>query len=302
MRTPPLFLLRTFEAAARHGSFKAAAAELHVTPAAISQQVRSLEDHLGVDLFKRRVRKVELTDRGQEFLEGVSDGLQRLEAATLQMQEPRLAGTLRVTTVASFAIHWLIPRLPRFRSRFPSIELVLDATPRAVDLAAGEAQVAIRFGSGRLPGLKAELLMRDVIFPVCSPALPGRAQLRQVADLVRYPLIHDLGATQAEPWATWTPWLREALPGGSATRGSLYFGDATLALAAALAGQGVMLARQSIASASLATGQLIRPIASMVRESDFAYYLVATEAAFDTPRVAALRRWLSDECSASVGP
>jgi LysR family glycine cleavage system transcriptional activator len=299
MRSPPLPLLRTFEAAARHLSFKAAAAELNVTPGAVSQQVRSLEGHLGVPLFSRGIRKVELTDRGRELLKGVSDGLQRLETATLQVREPHLAGTLRVTTVASFALHWLVPRLPQFRNRFPSIELVVDASPRTVDLLAGEADVAIRFGSGRYPGLDAELVMRDTIFPVCSPALLGGTMPRQAADLLRYPLIHDAGATQGEPWATWSPWLREAsLDSPGATQ--LHFGDATLALAAALTGQGVMLARHSIAAAALASGKLIRPIASMARESDYAYYTVATKAAFTTPRLAVFRQWLLDECAAGL--
>jgi LysR family glycine cleavage system transcriptional activator len=300
MRTPPLPLLRTFEAAARHGSFKAAAAELHVTPAAVSQQVRALEEHLGVELFRREVRRVELTDRGREFLRGVGDGLQRLAAATLQVKEPHLAGALRVTTVASFALHWLVPRLSRFRSRFPSIEVTLDASPRTVDLHAGEADVAIRFGSGRYPGLRTELLMRDVIYPVCNPALFGGTPPERTSDLLRYPLIQDLGATQGEPWTTWSPWLREAVVDGGAPPAHIKFGDATLALAAAIAGQGVMLARHSIASVALANGQLVRPIASMARESDFAYYVVATNAAFDTPRVSALRQWLHDECRESV--
>lgn len=299
MRMPPLHLLRTFEVAARRGSFKLAAEDLHVTPAAVSQQMRALEELLEVNLFQRRVRGVVLTERGLQYLQGVSDGILRLKEATRQLQEPSVAGPLTVTTVASFAQQWLIPRLKAFRAGHPSIEITIEASSAPVDLHRGGADLAIRFGQGHYSGLVSTLLMSDTIFPVCSPILVGGTIHSTLADVLRYPLIHDIGASEAEPWAHWAPWLREIGAGILPDTGHLKVGDTSLALAATCSGQGVMLGRRSIVSNLLSAGLLTRLVPSAIRETDFAYYIVTTELSADAPRVVAFKQWLLEEAQCS---
>jgi LysR family glycine cleavage system transcriptional activator len=295
MRMPPLSLLRTFEVAARRGSFKGAAEELHITPAAVSQQMRTLEELLDVTLFRREVRAVVLTDIGQEYLLGVSDGLLRVQEATLKLRGPLLAGELKITTVPSFAQYWLISRLKVFRARYPSIDIMVDASSNVLDLHHEEADLAIRFGHGRYQGLVSTLLMTDTIFPVCTPVLLGGRHHAELGDLLRYPLIHDVGAGEAEPWAHWAPWLRELDTSVQPDSGHLKFGDTSLALSATRSSQGVMLGRASVVSDLLAVGELVRPVPEAVRETDFAYFILTTETAAAIPRIRAFREWLLEE-------
>jgi len=297
-RTPPLGLLRTFEAAARHGSFKTAADELHVTPAAVSQQIRLLEENLGVRLFDRLARGVVLTEQGRFYLAGVSDGLNRLGAATDRLLQPDLSGPLAISTLPSFASYWLIPRLPRFQARYGAVALQITAATSLVNVRQGEADVAIRFGRGNYPGVRAEHLMNDVIFPVCSPALLRGATPKSVRELLRYPLIHDVGVSEGEPWAEWSTWAREDGADASNAPSHLRLGDTNLVLAAAMEGQGIALARRTITQGLIDRGLLVRPLGSVSRPTDYAYYFVCSEDRFDNPKVVALRDWLIEEVGA----
>src|SRR4051794_36642926 len=191
-RLPPLNSLRAFEAAARHLSFAEAAAELHVTPAAISHQIKALEADLGVKLFRRFNRAVRLTDAGQACLPGLRDGFERIAEAVARARQGDSVGVLTVTASPAIAAKWLVPRLERFRERHPSIDLRIDASMRLVDFTREDVHVGLRYGGGKYPGLHTELLLRSEVFPVCAPALlKGKHPLREPEDLRHHTLIHD---------------------------------------------------------------------------------------------------------------
>lgn len=311
-RLPPLALLKTFEVAARHLSFKRAAEELHVTPAAVSQQIRQLEDALGATLFQRLTRAVALTDAGATLLPGVRDGLDRLAEAVQEVRQP-VAQPLMVTAPPSFASHWLLPRLPRFQAAHPGITLHLTSTAQAVDrhddaaalarlgaaARAGRDEMAIIFGQGRYPGFQVDPVLAPDYLPVCAPNLPRAAQpLREPADLRHHALIHDetLQLKGGRLWG-WADWLDLAGVKGVDNRRGLRLSNAVLGIDAALAGQGVLLAAQPLVAVLLQTGRLVAPFALTVR-SPYAYYLVAHQAAATRPAPAAFRAWLLAEAGA----
>jgi LysR family glycine cleavage system transcriptional activator len=291
-RLPPLNALRAFEAAARHMSFSKAADELHVTPAAISHQVKALEDVLGVTLFRRLVRSLALTDAGRTYLPNLTRGLDHIARATEQLRGRGLAGRLTLSVMPSFAMRWLVPLLPDFHAAFPDIDLVVRAEPRKVDFDTEDVDAAIRYGPATHPGLRADLLMREEIFPVCSPALvQGPRAIRTLADVRHHPLIHDFDASAAESWFHWETWIREhGLGDVDPTRG-LRFSDSSLMLEAATLGLGVALGRSAIMGDLLASGRLVRPVAE-AHDADHAYWIVSPERLADEPKVAALRDWL----------
>ncbi len=198
-RLPSLNGLKVFECTARHMSFTRAAQELHVTQTAVSHQIRRLEGELGTRLFHRNRDRLELTEAGQAYLQGVSVAFEQLRFSTGQLLERRGAATLSVATLASFASKWLLPRLGAFRRAHPGIDIRVGASTDLVDFAAGGADVAIRYGSGEWKGVHAERLMDDVIFPVCSPALlSGGAPLARPADLARHTLLQVSGLTAGD--------------------------------------------------------------------------------------------------------
>jgi LysR family glycine cleavage system transcriptional activator len=284
-------MLRVFEAAARHESFRRAAEELHVTPAAVSQQMRALEDLLGVSLFERRARGLSLTAAGHGYRAEVSRALALIERATERVVRRDETGMLPVSVPPSFAMHWLLPRLPRFRARHPGITLRLLADARLADLRGGEAELAVRFGPGRWAGLTAELLMGDEVFPACSPALlRGGSPPSRPAGLLAYPLLHDDGAGPDEPSLGWAAWL-DADPDGE--RG-IHLPDAAMVLQAALLGHGIALVRRTLAGAHLKTGALVRLLDRTVR-TEFAHWLVAPPGGLEEPRAAAFVQWLREE-------
>jgi LysR family glycine cleavage system transcriptional activator len=189
---PPLNALRDFESAARHLSFSRAAEELHVTPAAVSHQIKALEDHLGIRLFHRRNRAVHLTEAGESYLAVVRDAFDRLSAATVRLAEHDRVGQLVIAVLPSFASKWLIPRLPRFRTLAPEIDVTVAASHDMVDLVGGQADLAIRYGRGAWPGLKALRFLAEEVFPVCSPRLLNDGHpIREPDDLAHHLLLHD---------------------------------------------------------------------------------------------------------------
>jgi LysR family transcriptional regulator, glycine cleavage system transcriptional activator len=291
-RLPALSALRAFEAVARTLSFTGAAKELHVTPGAISQQVRALEEQLGAALFRRSRRSVALTTAGSAILPDVQAGFESLSRILDDGWRRSQGRTLSISVAPSFASKWLLPRLPEFAARFPDIELRISATVGLVDFAREEVDLAIRFGSGPYPDLRTELLFAETLVPLCAPKIvTARRPLATPDDLRHFRLIHDLSI----PWRNgengWTQWLR--LAGASevnANRGTR-FSLAELALQAAIDGTGVVLGRLALARQDVAEGRLCRPF-SLVLPLDMSYYLVMPKRRPDKPEIQAFKAWL----------
>src|SRR5947209_5532445 len=218
---PPLSALRAFEAAARLKSFSKAAEELRVTPAAISHQIHALEQDLGVQLFRRLNRAVELTASARVPLPGLSDAFAGIHASVRRLRAHNDTGTLTVTASPSFAAKWLVVRLHRFQERWPEIDVRISATDNVVDLTAGDFDIAIRYGSGRYPGLHVEPLLKNEVFPACSPhLLETGPPLRTPDDLRRHALIHDQTVDRDPLAPSWPMWLKAAgVTGFSGTSG-----------------------------------------------------------------------------------
>lgn len=282
---PPLNALRTFEVAARQLSFTRAADELHVTQTAVSHQMRLLEEHLGLPLFVRLPRRLELTTEGQAYARELGLVFEQMRDATLSLRQQRRREVLVVTTLPSLAARWLVPRLARFVAAHPQTDLRLLSTERPLDFAREPVDVGIRFGYGRYAGLRTEKLMDDEYFPVCSPALvKGRARL----DLRRHPLLHD------DSPDTWRRWLRAAGATDVDPERGHIFTDASQTLAAAAAGLGIAMGRRVLVERELTARRLIRPF-PLSLPSDQSYYLVSTPHAADLPKVQAFRTWVLGE-------
>jgi LysR family transcriptional regulator, glycine cleavage system transcriptional activator len=288
-RLPPLNAMRAFEAAARHLSFTKAAEELNVTQAAISHQVKALEEWLGVPLFRRLNRALLLTDAGQNYGPPLGQSFDLLADATDRIRDDDNRGTLTVTTLPSIASKWLVPRLGRFRQAHPDIDLRIDASQHLSDFARENVDVAVRYGRGNWEGTRADRLMTEDFFPVCSPDLiDGDPPLHKLDDLHRHTLLHDDNRTD------WTVWfLAAGIAGGDPKRGP-GFTDSSLVLQAAVDGQGVALGRSALAAADLAAGRLVQPF-NISLPATFAYYLVCPEATAERPKIAAFRDWLLAE-------
>ncbi len=294
-RLPPLLSLRAFEAAARHGSFVKAGAELALTPAAISHHVKLLEAHLRAALFTRLPRGLALTETGRACLPGLTAGFESLERAVAGIRVERLAGPLVISTLPSFAAGWLLERLPRFRERHPELDLHVRAEVAIVDLDRDGVDLAVRYGTGRFPGLKATELLGEEAFPVCAPSLVGGLRLpRRFPELRRHTLLHDSGARRNEPWINWGPWLREAgLEDIDLARG-LHFTDSAILYQAAMAGHGIAIGRSVLVGGHLASGRLVRPFGTPCPVTH-GYYIVTR--ARPSPKVDACARWLLEEAT-----
>ena len=297
-RLPPLNALRAFEAAARHLSFTKAASELHVTQAAVSHQIKTLEDVLGVQLFRRFNRRLMLTDAGQAYLPALTAAFDQIDSASRRLRADEAAGPLKVTVANSFAAKWLLPRLPRFRTKHPGFEVQVSASDNLVDFARDDFDMGVRYGHGRYPGLRVDLLMEDTVFPVCSPKLlEGPHPLRTPADLVHHTLLHDEVGTSEMP--DWRIWMEAAgVTGIDAARGPVY-SHSSLVIQAAVDAQGAALARSSLVALDLEAGRLIQPFGPTL-PSSFACYVVSPLAGADRPKVQAFREWLFEEVGASA--
>ena len=296
---PPLSALRAFEAAARLQSFSRAADELAVTPAAISHQIHALEEDLGVRLFHRLNRAVELTPSARILLPGLSEAFAGIQASVRRLRAHNDTGTLTVTASPSFAAKWLVLRLHRFQERYPDVDVRISASNELVDLTKGDFDIAVRYGTGRYPGLSVELLARNEVFPACSPRLLEHGPpLRSPEDLRHHTLIHDDMVDRDPLMPTWAMWLKAAGVADAAGARALTFSGPQLALEAAIAGQGIVLAYSTIAGADIAEGRLVR-LFSLSLPDVFSYYIVATPAALERAKVKAFRDWLRDEAAAS---
>ncbi|MEM7222121.1 MAG: transcriptional regulator GcvA [Pseudomonadota bacterium] len=289
---PPLNALRAFEAAARHLSFTKGAEELNVTQAAISHQVKALEEALGLALFRRYNRRLALTEAGQAYLPPLREALDSIAAATTRLRQLESSGSLTVSVLPSFAAKWLLPRLSVFRARHPEIDVLVQASNHLSDFRHDGVDVAIRYGYGDYPGHETHFLMGDVIFPVCSPQLAtADPPLTGPQDLAACTLLHD---TQSEATVTWARWLAAAGVSGIDTARGPGFTDSSLMLQAAIDGQGVALGRRALVGNDLEAGRLIVPFGPRLR-SNLRYFVVTPAGGGDRPKIAAFRDWLLAE-------
>ncbi|MDZ7840947.1 MAG: transcriptional regulator GcvA [Gammaproteobacteria bacterium] len=296
-RLPPLNALKAFEAAGRHLSFSRAADELHVTPAAIGHQVKALEDYLGVALFVRGNRRVELSETGALLLPGISGGFQRMLTAVESFRRLQADHPLVISIVPAFGGKWLLKRLDRFRELHPEICIRIEATERVADFSRDSVDIAIRYGSGDYPGLRVDCLLGEEVYPVCSPALlEGEHPLREPADLQHHVLINGDWNPNYPTWPDWEMWLKAAGLGDlPVTYGPRLSGSSeSLLLEEAIAGRGVTLASSILVADDIEAGRLIRPF-DVSFPVQFCYWLVCPEAAADLPRVRTFREWLLSE-------
>ena len=292
---PPLGALRAFEATARHMSFSKAADELHVTPAAVSHQIHALEQDLGVRLFHRMNRSIELTASARVLLPGLSEAFAGIQSSVRRLRTHNDTGTLTVTASPSFAAKWLVLRLHRFQEQCLEVDVRISATDNVVDLTKGDFDIAIRYGTGNYPGLDVELLFTNEVFPACSPQLLTTGPpLRTPDDLPLHNLIHDQTVERDPLVPTWPMWLKAAGVKNPPATAGLSFNNMHLALDAAIAGHGVGLAQSTIAAADLAAGRLLR-LFSLALPDQFAYYIVTAPGALERPKVRAFRDWLRCE-------
>lgn len=307
-RLPSLNALRAFESAGRHLSFSRAADELFVTQGAISRQVKSLEDAVGVKLFRRLTRAIELTEQGREYLPIVSEAFDRLEQATIRLGNRQGHRILTVSVLPTFAMRWLIPRLPNFVARHPGIEVRMITSIRPVNFWRDDIDLAIRVGlppdadaAGNAPRISLQMtedwssvrawrLMPDVLVPVCSPALLARHRgVAAPADLQHLPLLHMASRAHA-----WPDWFRSAGVAFRETGETASYGHFFLVLEEALHGNGVALVPYPLAEADIAAGRLVVPVDYHI-ESAGAYHVLCRAHQADSPTIRAFREWLMSE-------
>jgi len=292
MRLPPLTALRAFEAAGRNLSFTKAAEELHVTQAAVSHQIRLLEEELGVTLFRRSIRKVSLTADGRSLLTAVSAAFERIAAAVGALQKRVDSPKVTVSLTSAFSSKWLAARLPRFLKRHPEIELRLHHSLDLVSFEEDDVDLAIRYGRGDWPGLVAEPLMRVDLVPVCSPRLlEGAFPLKSLDDLGHHVLLHE------EDYEDWAQWLTTAGASAVEARRGPVIDDEAVLLQLAIAGEGVALAPISLVGDDLDRGRLVRPF-PLSLELAFGYFLVYPPEARERKAVQAFREWILAEAAA----
>lgn len=290
-RLPSLNGLRAFEAAARHLSFTLAAQELNVTQTAISHQIRRLEEELGLKLFIRQSRSLALTPEAADYLPGIRAAFQDLRTATDRLLRNGNDRMLTISTLTSFAVKWLLPRLAPFQEKHPDIDVRITTSTELVDFRRGAVDGAIRYGRGQWPGLRAEWLMTDLMFPVCSPALlEGPNALKKPEDLARFTLLHTTGYSD-----DWRFWLTAAgLPTDIVKNPGLTFDLSFMTVQAAVDGIGVAIGHTAYVQDDIAKGRLVAPF-DMTLPEDAGYYFVAPHDKANLPKVTAFRDWLLAE-------
>jgi LysR family glycine cleavage system transcriptional activator len=271
----PLNALRAFESAARHLNFTRAAEELSVTPGAVSQQIRVLEEAVGGPLFRREARGLEITDLGRAAAPLLREGFDRLMDASALLREPPRRRQISVSTPPSFAAKWLMPRMDDFHAGHPEIEVWISADMEPVDLQEGAADLAIRYGPGGYGGHVTQLLMTETVLPVCAPRLlKGAHPIRTPEDLVHHTLLHDLSSDADPSRPDWPMWLKARKVRHPDPRRGSRFNQSSLLIEAAIAGRGVALAKRTLAQADLAAGRLVAPFADGSEAVGFAYHVV----------------------------
>lgn len=287
---------KAFECAARHLSFTKAGEELFITQAAVSQQIKHLEGQLGFKLFYRMTRKLALTEDGERLATVVSKSLNDIKDTIEDILLEETSGSMTISTIPSFAMRWMIPRLGNFRKIHPDIQLKIHADERMVDFKADNIDIAIRFGSGNYPNYHVIQMIREEIFPVCSPKLlKGDQPIKDIKDIYQYDLLLDevqsaLGAHRND----WSIWLDAMGIHDIDTKKSTSFSNSIMAIQAAIEGQGLAICRTSLVADDLKAGRLVKPFQSRVKSKN-AYYIVCLKERADKPRIKAIIDWLMME-------
>ena len=288
MLTTPLNALRTFEAVARHMSFARGAKALNVTPAAVSTQIRALEQRLNQPLFHRQGRQISLTSAGHKLLPGVQRGLAELRRAVEVISQDRTEGVLNISMMPSFLQKWLMPRLPGFYSANPQLDLRISVDNALVNFYQTDMNAAVRLGSGQWPGLKSVKLMDDWILPVCSRRLLKKTgPINSIQELQKHELLFA-------PSEVWDAWFRAFGESSRHSRWTL-LNDSLSILMAAEQGEGIALTRWSLVAREIEARRLVRPIDTVVK-ADWSHYFVAPPHYFDLPKVVVFRDWLLEHC------
>lgn len=293
---PPLNALRAFGAVGRHLNFSRAAEELFVTPAAVSQQVKNLEDILGVVLFQRLGRNTTLTDAGRQLLPGVEAGFEELENAVRLCRSYGETKHISCSTVGGFASRWLVPRLRGWTAETPDIDIRISTSRDLVGLQGQGIDLAIRLGTGKEPDFHTEILLQEQVVPLCSPRLlVGDPPLRQPDDLANHQLIHFTPAA-GQLNTRWADWLEIAGVEGIDLSRGIFLNDGSAALSAAIAGQGIVLAPKVIAGKEIELETLVIPF-DIELPTDHAWYIIMPPANLDRPEILAFRDWLLAEAA-----
>jgi LysR family transcriptional regulator, glycine cleavage system transcriptional activator len=294
---PGLRSLRAFDAAARHLNFSRAAEDMGVTPAAISNQIKELEDQLRVSLFQRTSRSMRLTMEGEILYAAAHESIEVLTRALHRVRRVANQNQLRVTSTPSVAAKWLMPRLDRFLQSFPGADVRIDVSNMLVDFDRDDVDVAIRFGSGKYPGLQSDLLFQDSLFPVCSPKIiTAQKPLRTPRDLLKHTLIHLEWDAQGQPWPNWRMWMQAAGITDFDETAGLHFGMTSLIIQAAVDGHGVALGDSNLVADDLAAGRLVKPFElSLKAPASFSYFVITRPDVKPGSIVEAFRDWLLAE-------
>ena len=288
---PPTSTLRAFEVATRHATFTSASEELHVTQSAVSHQLKHLEELWGLQLFQRG-KSLSLTPAGAALAPIVREFFMNLEATLADLREQNGRVRLKVSTTYSFALKWLLPRLPSLAQRHPEILVTLDSSDKIINFSSAEADVAIRLGNGNYPALYSEFLFREQIFPVASPDLLKRfGRPHTPAELLRYPLLMRDGADLVPKWEVWFQHVGLAI---APLKESVRFADTNMTIEAALLGQGIALARSGHVESELSGGSLVR-LFDVPFPSPVAYYFVCPKGIESQPHIVSFRDWLMQE-------
>ncbi|MEA2943456.1 MAG: LysR family transcriptional regulator, glycine cleavage system transcriptional activator [Bradyrhizobium sp.] len=290
-RLPPLNALKAFEAAARHESFTRAAEELCVTQGAVSHQVKALEAELGVKLFNRERQRLVITGAGRDYLAVVRDALDRIAVGTERLVQRQSSGVLTVSTSPDFAAKWLVHRLGRFAEAYPEVDLRVSATMHHVDFAREDVDLAVRHGDGNWPGNDVVRLSPEQLFAVCSPKLlAGRHRLAKPPDVLKFPLLH------LDDRKAWTKWLGTAGFADAELSQGPVLNRASMVIDAAVDGQGIALARTTLAAWDLINGRLVRPFSDALPLSK-TYWIVCPKATSSLPKITMFRDWLLREAA-----
>lgn len=294
-KLPSLNLFRVFDAAARHRSFRLAASELCVTPSAVSQQIRQLEDFLGVRLFRRLPQQVELTREGMALAEVVKECLSMLLYGCNRLVDPAMPTVLCLNSSSSLASRWLLPRLKSFMTLYPHIKITLIASNDPIDFKRQDMDMAIRWGNASWRSdIRAELMTRDYHFPVCSPDYLEKEPVVSPRDLEHKTILHEVVGS------AWAQWFEEAGCMAPTFHDVLYFSDAALMLEAAVQGQGFCLTNYVLAEKDLREGRLVRPFNTVVDLKQEGYYMLTSPLSADKPATLHFQNWLQTEAKTTV--
>jgi LysR family glycine cleavage system transcriptional activator len=295
---PPLNGLRAFEAAARHMSFQNGAEELNVTPGAISQQIKKLEDILQQQLFHREGRAVSLTDAGKQLLPGLSSGFEQLDDTVQLVRQSSEHKHITISATPSFAAKWLVPRLEHWTAQYPDVDIRISASLSLANFSSDGVDLAIRFGSGDYADLNSSLMMEEFFVVVCSPIfVDGTNPIKSPEDLRNHTLIHVSSGNTAAG-LDWKEWLHTAGVDDIDTSRGLFFDDTGVAMLAAIGGQGVLLSRGALVAHDIAANRLALPFASdkaSDKKLEFAWHIVSPEEKLVRPEVSAFKAWMLSE-------